>query len=220
MIGTDVVGWVGRCLLGVVAGSGAGMAAAAAAVRWWGRRSVTRELAMVSTAPVVIVPGARVFPDGRPSMTLRDRLDAAVEVYEAGLVSHFLVSGANDLPDFDEPMVMRHHLVGRGVPLSHITVDQAGVSTWATCRRARRVLGIDRAVFVTQHPYAHRAATLCQAAGIDATVLSIDPPRRRRTNQVKALVREAFANVKACLVVLVVRWQGFSPRLTFGLKTD
>jgi vancomycin permeability regulator SanA len=134
-------------------------------------------------------------------VTLRDRLDAAVEVHRAGLAGHIVVSGANDLPHFDEPVVMHRHLVERGVPSSHITLDQAGVNTWATCWRARQVFGVDRAVFVTQHPYAHRAATLCRAAGIDATVLSIDPPRRRAL-RIKAQVREALANVKACFIVL------------------
>ncbi|MCP4223957.1 MAG: hypothetical protein GY773_11485, partial [Actinomycetia bacterium] len=135
-------------------------------------------------------------------LTLRDRLDAAAELYQVGTAEHVLVSGANDLPNFDEPIVMHRHLVGRGVPSSVISLDSAGVNTWATCRRACRVFGVEQAVFVTQHPYANRAATLCLAAGLDATVLSIDPPRRRLRNRVKARAREALANIKACYIVL------------------
>ncbi len=191
--------WV---LAGAAVVGGVAMAVAAMTVRFWGRASVTRDRRAMPATPMVIVPGAGVFPDGRPSLTLRDRLDAAAELYATGMGEHILVSGANDLPDFDEPIVMHRHLVARGVPSRVITLDSGGVNTWATCRRARQMYGVERAVFVTQHPYANRAATLCRAAGLDATVLSIDPPRRRRRNRMKARAREALANVKACYIVL------------------
>jgi vancomycin permeability regulator SanA len=160
------------------------------------------EVAQVS-APVVIVPGARVFPSGRLSLTLRGRLDTALALYWSGRVERFLVSGANDLPGLGEAEVMRDYLVARGVPVGDICTDEEGVSTWATVRRARRVFGVSRAVFVTQHPYADRAGTLCRAAGLDAVVVSIDPPRLRHRRWVMARVRgrEALANVKACVVV-------------------
>lgn len=156
----------------------------------------------LGTGLVVIVPGARVFPDGRLSLTLQDRLNMALALYQAGRVGSFLVSGANDLPQFGEAPMMRDHLVVHGVPSDRILVDEAGVSTWATARRARRAFGVTGAVWVTQYPYAHRAATLCRAAGLTATVVAIDPPAGRWHPRVRARVytREALSNVKAAAI--------------------
>src|ERR1700731_221802 len=47
----------------------------------------------VPGAPVVIVPGAKVGPDGLPMTYLRGRLDIAVELLAAGKVDEVLISG-------------------------------------------------------------------------------------------------------------------------------
>jgi len=42
---------------------------------------------------VALVPGASVYANGQPSEILADRLDKAFELYEAGKVKRFLLSG-------------------------------------------------------------------------------------------------------------------------------
>ncbi|MGH1493499.1 MAG: SanA/YdcF family protein [Acidimicrobiales bacterium] len=121
----------------------------------------------------VIVPGAGVFANERPSLSLQSRIDAAVELHELGIVDHILASGDNATEYYDEPTAIRRSAHQLGVPLADITLDYAGFSTWQTCVRAKEIFGVERAVFVTQARYANRAAALCQAAGVDADVLSI-----------------------------------------------
>ena len=160
---------------------------------------------------VVIVPGARVFSDGRPSRPLADRLHAGAAVFDRGLAGHVLVSGDNRVRHYDEPTIMRREAHLRGVPLSDISVDYAGFDTWDTCIRAREVFGADRVVFVTQQRYANRSASLCRAAGLDVVVLAIpNPPRYPRGVWLRAVAREPVAAVKGLFEVLT------KPDPTFG----
>lgn len=149
------------------------------------------------TYDAVIVPGAGVWADGRPSLTLRSRVDAAVDLYELGIVDHVLASGDNGDADYDEPTAIRRRAHQQGVPLADITLDYAGFSTWQTCVRANQVFGVERAVFVTQGRFAERSAALCEAAGIDVDVLSIGGPGRfSPALGVRSAVREPVAAVK------------------------
>mgnify|MGYP001311062083 CR=1 FL=1 len=126
-----------------------------------------RALEDVDEAPVVIVPGAGLRPDGSPSTYLRRRLDAARALYEAGTVRVILVSGDNGSVGHDEPTAMHDHLVASGVPSDAVVLDHAGFDTHDTCVRARRVFGVEKAVVVTQDYHVRRAVFSCTAAGID-----------------------------------------------------
>lgn len=170
---------------------------ASVVIGWAANGQVAEDPADVSPAPVVIVPGARVFSNGVPSLVVRDRVEAAVALYDAGIVAHLLVSGDNSVDHYNEPVVMRDLAVELGVPASDITIDYAGFDTWDTCLRAHEQFGVTAAVFVTQRRYASRAAALCEAADIAATVLAIDPPPLRTTQRLRAGIREPLAKVKA-----------------------
>lgn len=163
---------------------------------WAGDREVTTAVD-VNPVPVVIVPGARVFPDGRPSTALADRLDAAIALNRSGLAGHVLVSGDNADAVYNEPVAMRQYLLDAGLDEGAITLDYAGLDTWDTCRRAVEQFGVARAVVVTQHQYGARTGALCGRAGIDTTVLTVDPPRQRGQARFLALARENLAKVKA-----------------------
>lgn len=151
----------------------------------------------------VIVPGARVWADGRPSLTLRSRIDAATELYELGVVNHILASGDNGEATYDEPTIIRRRANQQGVSLADITLDYAGFSTWQTCVRAREIFGVERAVFVTQARFADRAAALCEAAGIEVDVLSIGSVGRfSAALGWRSMMREPVAAVKGAYEVI------------------
>jgi vancomycin permeability regulator SanA len=163
---------------------------------------------------VVLIPGARVHPTGEPSRPLIARLEAGAAVYADGLAGHVLVSGDNRFGHYDEPTVMRRHVHWLGVPLDDISVDYAGFDTWDTCLRAYRIFGAGQGstmvVFVTQERYGKRAASLCRAAGLDVTVMTVpNPPSRPRGIWLKAIVRERLAAVKGVFEVM------FTPSPTF-----
>lgn len=117
--------------------------------------------------PVAIVFGAAVYGD-RLSSVLRDRMDTAIALYDAGLVDHILVSGGTDGAFYNEPDVMKAYAVDQGVPAVAITPDYEGIRTYDTCFRARHLFGARQAVLVTQAFHLPRALLTCQALGVDA----------------------------------------------------
>ncbi|WP_406272640.1 YdcF family protein [Nocardia sp. NBC_00881] len=150
------------------------------------------------SAPVVIVPGAKVAPDGSPMAYLRGRLDAAIELVRAGRAGEILVSGAASRASGDEIDSMTSYLVKNGVDLALIRADGAGLSTWATCLRAKQLFGIDRALIVTQRRHLPRAVALCRAAGIHADGV-VAPCEARKVTKFRNTIREWFAAPKAVL---------------------
>jgi len=154
------------------------------------------EAPAVPTAPVVIVPGARVDRDGAPMTYLRGRLDVAIELLSAGKVRQILISGDAAGHSGDEIAAMRTYLLDRGVDPAVIRSDAEGLSTLATCERAQGLFGIDRAVIVTQRQHLPRAVALCRGVGIDAdgVVASCDC---RRITLVRNTIREWLAGPKA-----------------------
>lgn len=143
----------------------------------WAERSaahhVARDVSSVPVRPVAIVLGAGLDADGRPSPMLAARVDAAVDLYRQGTVTHLLMSGDNGRADYDEPTAMRRRALDAGVPASAVTLDYAGFSTFDSCARARAVFGVRSAVVVTQEFHVTRAVALCRAEGIDAFGLAL-----------------------------------------------
>jgi vancomycin permeability regulator SanA len=105
---------------------------------------------------VVIVLGTE------PGSRLDGRLDTAAEMVTSGRSRVVLVSGDRG------GAAMTGYLVTKGVHRERIVVDSYGLDTYDTCRRARDVYGVSRALVVTQTYHLTRAVTLCRHMGIDA----------------------------------------------------
>ncbi|MGW5877708.1 SanA/YdcF family protein [Nocardiopsis terrae] len=151
----------------------------------------------VPDRPVAIVLGAGVRPDGLPSHLLAQRLELAVELYEAGSVQAVLVTGDNGVEHYNETDTMAEYLIGRGVPEDRVVGDYAGFSTWDSCVRAREVFGVEEATVLTQDFHLPRAVRLCRAAGIDTVGVGDSSLRERRTATVYGWAREVPAAVAA-----------------------
>ncbi|MFI9006685.1 vancomycin high temperature exclusion protein [Actinosynnema sp. NPDC053489] len=155
-----------------------GVLVALAATPWvWVRTSsapYVHGAADVPDAPVALVLGAGLTPSGTPSAFLAGRLDVAADLYRRGKVEVLLVSGDNSSTDYDEPTAMRTYLIGRGVPAGDVVADYAGLDTWDSCTRAKRIFGVERATVVTQEFHLPRAVALCRSAGIEASGVGHD----------------------------------------------
>ncbi len=121
---------------------------------------ITRQPDDLDPAQVAIVPGAGVYPDGSLGRPVEQRVRAALELYDRGLVEKILVSGDNGTPSYNEPDAMRDAVLEAGVPAADVFTDYAGFSTWHTMRRARDVFEADTAIVVTQGVYAARTVDL------------------------------------------------------------
>lgn len=171
----------------------------------WVRQSAedhVYDLAGVPAAPVALVLGAQVNPDGTPSAFLAARLGLARELLDAGKVRAILVSGDHRRWEYDEPGAMRRWLVDRGVPARQVVEDHAGFDTYDSCLRARRIFGVDRTIVVTQSFHIARAVTVCRRVGLDAVGVGDDSVRRFERAWNRGGFRENFAAVKAVYDVL------------------
>ncbi|GAA3749633.1 ElyC/SanA/YdcF family protein [Plantactinospora mayteni] len=171
----------------------------------WVRQSAREHvfpLADVPAAPVALVLGARVYPDGTPAAFLAARLGLAQELLAAGKIRAILVSGDHRSWAYDEPGAMSRWLVERGVPARLVVQDHAGFDTYDSCSRARRVFGVDRAIVVTQSFHVERAVTVCRRVGLDAVGVGDDSVRRFERAWRWGGFRENFAAVKAVYDVL------------------
>ncbi|WP_394813922.1 SanA/YdcF family protein [Streptomyces litchfieldiae] len=164
------------------------------------------------SAPVAVVFGAGLRPDGEPTQWLAHRLDAAAELYHSGRVRALLVTGDNSTEDYNEPDSMRRYLVEHDVPADRIVADYAGFNTWNSCARAASVFGVSEALLVTQDFHIRRALALCEAAGIDAHGVAV--PEWRSPVWVFSGLREMAGAVTA------VYQAAFTPSPTFPGPRD
>ena len=82
------------------------------------------------SAPVALVLGAGLNPDGSPSAFLAGRLEVARALYATGRTRVILVSGDNRVANYDEPTAMRDWLAAHGVPADAVVRDFAGRDTY------------------------------------------------------------------------------------------
>jgi vancomycin permeability regulator SanA len=83
-------------------------------------------------ADVVVVFGARVYADGRPSQALADRVRTGCSLYREGLVHKVILSGGPGDGDVHETEGMRRMALRLGVRAEDILVDEQGLNTQAT----------------------------------------------------------------------------------------
>lgn len=143
---------------------------------------------------VAIVFGAQVR-NGRLSTVLRDRMDAAIDLYHNGSVNKLLVSGAAPSQWYDEPSAMRAYAVRQGVPAEDIYTDYEGWRTYDTCYRAKNNFNVETAVLVTQAFHLPRALFICDGLGITAVGSQADVRAYRGADWYE--VRETMASLLA-----------------------
>ncbi|MCD6520330.1 MAG: YdcF family protein [Anaerolineae bacterium] len=141
------------------------------ALRWWTDHRYKRRIYTVETAPprrVAIVFGAGVWPDGRLSDILADRVYTAAQLYQRGKVEKLLMTGDNRFIYYNEPQHMHDYAVELGVPHKDIVLDYAGRRTYDSCYRAKHIFGVERAILVSQGYHLDRALFIANNLGIDA----------------------------------------------------
>jgi len=145
--------------------------------REWVEWRYDRYTYSVDSAPaerVAVVFGARVYSNGHLSPMLRDRVETAVQLYEAGKVDALLMTGDNRSIYYNEPGAMRDYAIRRGVPAEAILLDPAGNRTYDSCYRAREMFALETAVLVTQQFHLSRALFICRALGVEAVGVPAD----------------------------------------------
>lgn len=162
---------------------------------------VTSNIDKLPNVKVGIVPGTKkMLGAGYVNQYFQYRIDAAVRLYQAGKVEHFLVSGDNSTKDYNEAEDMKISLVEAGVPDSIITLDYAGFDTYDSMIRAKEVFGQDRFIVISQEFQNERAVYIARSFGIEA--FGYNAQNVSSYGGIKTKGREFFARGKAFVEVL------------------
>lgn len=149
-----------------------------------------------------VVFGAGLQRDGTPSPVLRDRVTAAVQLYQAGKVEKILMSGDNRFVDYNEPGAMYNYAVELGMPAEDIVLDYAGRRTYDTCYRAKAIFNLTEVILVTQTYHLPRALFTCNALGLPSIGFSADQRIYRKSSLLIWNIRE----IPATFMSLVDVW--------------
>lgn len=145
----------------------------------------------ISKRDVALVPGTAVG-DNSVGVKCEDRLNAALELYESGLVEKILISGSPK-----EALQMAKYATRHGVSKEHIEIDAHGLDTYQTIARAMEKYPEQTYYLCTQELYAPRSLYLMKKIGMDGEVVCVDV--RFYEEEGKSRVREYFAATKAVL---------------------
>lgn len=147
--------------------------------------------------PVVLVLGAAVTPEGDLGYYFRDRLETAIDLYEAGQVSKILVSGKGGRYSYNEIEPAKDFLLKNNIRQSDIFLDYNSKNTFSSMYRAKHLYNIDEALIVSQDFHLPRALYLARRLDIDSYGCVADSEDYMDLSQDRQ--REFFARVKAWL---------------------
>jgi vancomycin permeability regulator SanA len=122
----------------------------------------------------ILVLGARVHDNGKPSGILKDRLITGIAAYKLGASDRLLMSGDHGTEDYDEVNTMKNYALEQGVPSEAIFMDHAGFSTYESLYRARDVFEVKSVVIVTQRYHLYRALYVAERMGLNAVGVASD----------------------------------------------
>ncbi|WP_296667545.1 YdcF family protein [Demequina sp.] len=155
---------------------------------------------LLRPADAALVLGARVWPDGRPSRFLRERVETAATLYHRGLVPRLVLTGAgSNREGLDETDAMARTALRLGVPQEALVLDGSGHDTRASARNARESLGLTSVIVCTQEFHLPRAMWLCGSVGL--ATQGAHPAILARRHTAIGYARELPATWKAALEI-------------------
>lgn len=148
----------------------------------------------IEHADFILVLGAAVWQNKRPSFILEDRLLTGIKVFKNLATTAILLSGDHGKENYDEVSVMERFTREAGVHAENIVLDLEGFSTYDSCYNARNKFKAKKIVIITQKYHLHRAIYIARSLGIEAYGVASD--LRKLNGDTFRSVREVFARVK------------------------
>jgi len=135
--------------------------------------------------------------NGKANPYFSNRIDAVVELYNAGKAETILLSGHGG-PYYSETRKMSEALIKKGVPKNSIISDPEGYRTLDSMIRAHDIFQLNSFIIVSQAFHTHRALYICRKRGIDAVAYEAKSVSNIRLWAWNSL-REHLARVKMAL---------------------
>ncbi len=144
-----------------------------------------------------LVLGCSVHKDGKPSLMLKDRLDASLELYNNGKVSKIIVSGDHS-EGYSEVEVMEKYLINNNVLDSDIIRDNEGFNTRGSIKNYYDLYKDSKVIIVSQKYHLYRALLLANRYKLNS--IGVSAREVNYHGQIFREIREVLARVKDFLV--------------------
>lgn len=184
-------------------------------VSWSTIKWCTNDTSDLPKTNVAIVLGTSPrLISGEENLYFKYRIEAAVELYEQGIIKHILVSGDNRTLQYNEPIQMQKALLRKGIPEEDIVLDFAGLRTLDSMVRAKKVFQQDTIIVISQQFHNERATYIARHSDLYAVGYNAkDVPKGFGF---LTRVREMLARTKMMLDLYVL---GTEPRHLGELET-
>jgi SanA protein len=133
-----------------------------------------------------------------------NRIDAAVDLFNAGKIKYIIVSGDNSKDNYNEPKDMKLALMEEGVPENRIILDYAGFRTLDAVVRSQEIFSQDSITIISQEFHNERALYIAHSKGIHAVAYNA---KDINYDDKKTEFREFLARVKVFLDLYVINKQ-------------
>ena len=142
----------------------------------------------------LLVLGAGIINNERPTLMLKDRLDKSIELYKKGLAKKIIMSGDHGKVNHDEVGIMKKYAIEKGVPSEDIFMDHAGFCTYDSIYRAKEIFDAKKIIIVTQKYHLYRSIFIANYLGLESYGIKSDA--RICTKMPYHIVREILARIK------------------------
>jgi len=164
------------------------------------------EAEKIPACDVALLLGAsKKLRNGNNNLFFKYRIEAAAELFKAGKIKHIIVSGDNNIKEYDEATDMRDALIAKGIPDSCITLDYAGFRTLDSMVRCLKVFGQKNITVISQEFHNQRAVFIGNF--YEMNVLGFNAKDVPDHFSLKTRIREYFAKTKAVLDLYILRMQ-------------
>ncbi|PKP01306.1 MAG: protein SanA [Bacteroidetes bacterium HGW-Bacteroidetes-6] len=152
----------------------------------------------VDSVPVnktgLLLGTVKTLKSGRQNLYFFNRIDATVELFNAGKIECIVVSGDNHIEGYNEPQDMKDELVKRGVPEERVYCDYAGFRTLDSVIRMWKIFGQTKFTIISQPFHIRRAVYIARQNNLD--VVGYAAADVKSYGGFLTKVREKFARVK------------------------
>lgn len=114
----------------------------------------------------LLVLGAGVEKNNRPSQILEDRLISAAKYVRKFNPKHIILSGTRKELDYNEPAAMLNFLLSEGIDQDSIILDELGFSTYHSCVNLKKIYNPENIVIVTQRFHLYRSLMISRLIGL------------------------------------------------------
>lgn len=147
-----------------------------------------------------------VTSGGARNLYFDNRIQSAVELYNAGKIDLIIASGGDythtQANGCNEPVAIRDSLIKYGVPHYCIVLDYEGTRTLNSISKLKVSYDIDSVILISQKYHNERAIYIADKYGITAIGYNAKPSPIKR-NRIKNTIRELLARPKMFLDFLL-----------------